>query len=386
MAKKEVVVSAGAINSPKLLMLYGIGSSYELQKHGIHAIQNFAVGHNLQDHVTFKGIPRGAPVIQARYFTADLDMKVMLEGVRMSLGLFNIPAFKQNNFKLNETPLSACAAFQFNTKAYCKHGIHVIQNLAVGHNLQDHVTVKGIPCQVRDGSPFCPQRLDDLNYYLSTHRGPYSTTGVSTITAFFRTRYATSTRVPDMQLHFLADGGNPVYYNQFFILPTLLKPKSRGFIKLNDTDPIWGAPVIKARYFTADLDMKVMLEGVRISLGLFNTPAFKQNNFRLNETPLPACAAFQFNTEAYWICVIRQYTQTLYHPAGTCKMGPNEDPEAVVDPTLRVRGIKNLRVIDASVMPDVVRGNTNAPVIMIAEKASDMVKGHWYKHKYALFT
>ncbi|XP_033213785.1 glucose dehydrogenase [FAD, quinone]-like [Belonocnema kinseyi] len=295
MAKKEVIVSAGAINSPKLLMLSGIGPSYELQK----------------------------------------------------------------------------------------HGIHVIQNLAVGHNLQDHVTVKGIPCQVRDRSTICPQRLDDLNYYLSTHRGPYSTTGVSAMTAFFKTRYETSPIAPDLQLQFVADANNVVYYKQFFIWPTLLKPKSKGFVKLNDTDPIWGAPVIQARYFTADLDMKVMLEGVRISLGLFNTPAFRQNNFKLNETPLPACAAFQFNTEAYWICAIRQYTQTLYHPAGTCKMGPNEDPEAVVDPTLRVRGIKNLRVIDASVMPDIVRGNTNAPVIMIAEKASDMVKGYWYKHKYA---
>ncbi|XP_033213790.1 glucose dehydrogenase [FAD, quinone]-like, partial [Belonocnema kinseyi] len=289
MAKKEVIVSAGAINSPMVLMLSGIGPIDELQK----------------------------------------------------------------------------------------HGIDVIQDLFVGHNLQDHVSFTGLPCKVGHGTINCTQKIDDLNYYLSTNRGPYSTTGVSTITAFCRTKYATNQSAPDLQLHFVPDGDNSVYFKQFFIWPTLLQPKSRGFIKLNDIDRTWGAPLIQARYLTEDLDLKVMLEGVRKALELFNTTVFKENNFQLNETSLPPCDTFPFSSDEYWICVIKQYTHTVYHPVGTCKMGPNEDPKAVVDPTLRVRGVTNLCVIDASIMPNVIRGNTNAVTIMIAEKGSDMVKRKW---------
>lgn len=98
---------------------------------------------------------------------------------------------------------------------------------------------------------------------------------------------------------------------------------------------------------------------------------------RMLRVPLPACRQYSFDSNEYWICVITQYTGTIYHPVGTCKMGPEIDPEAVVDPELRVYGIKNLRVIDASIMPKIIRGNTNAPTMMIAEKGADMIKQHW---------
>ncbi|XP_033213779.1 glucose dehydrogenase [FAD, quinone]-like [Belonocnema kinseyi] len=290
MAKKEVIVSAGTLNSPKLLMLSGIGRIEELEKHDIELIQNSCVGRNLQDHVTFTGIP------------------CQIEGRNM---------------------------------------------------------------------PSCSQKLKDLKYYQSTNRGPLSNVGVTTISAFFRTDYEKIETAPDMQFIFGAGSDSIVYYDQFYVFPILLTPKSEGNVTLNVTDPIWGAPVIHARYFTDDSDMKRLIQGVRKALKLFDTKAFKDNNFKFNETSLPPCTAYQFNSDEYWTCVIKQYSRTLYHPVGTCKMGPKTDPEAVVDSQLRVHGITNLRVIDASIMPNVIRGNTNAAIIMIAEKGSDMIKEKW---------
>lgn len=92
---------------------------------------------------------------------------------------------------------------------------------------------------------------------------------------------------------------------------------------------------------------------------------------------MPGCNHLEFLSDEYWACQAEQYTLTIYHPVGTAKMGPDNDVMAVVDPTLKVRGVKNLRVVDGSVMPYIVSGNTNAPIIMIAEKAADMIKLDW---------
>ncbi|KAK1117173.1 hypothetical protein K0M31_016882 [Melipona bicolor] len=113
------------------------------------------------------------------------------------------------------------------------------------------------------------------------------------------------------------------------------------------------------------------------TLKLFVTESFKKNDFKLMDKPLPACRQFQFGARNYWKCVITEYTSTMFHPVGTCKMGPKSDPEAVVDGSLKVYGIDGLRVVNASIMPKTVRRDTNAPTIMIAEKASDMIKEEW---------
>lgn len=138
-------------------------------------------------------------------------------------------------------------------------------------------------------------------------------------------------------------------------------------------------------YFSHQPDVAILEEAIQIALGLLETDAMRSVGARLVDIPLPACQHVPFATQEYWTCVVTQYTATIFHPAGTCKMGPEFDPDAVVDPELRVYGIRGLRVIDASIMPRVVRGNTNAPTIMIGEKGADMIKRHWGIHE-PLFT
>ena len=116
---------------------------------------------------------------------------------------------------------------------------------------------------------------------------------------------------------------------------------------------------------------------MEIALNLFNTESFKKNDFRLIDKPFPACRQFEFGDRDYWKCMMMEYTTTIFHLVGTCKMAPKSDPDAVVDERLKIYKVDGLRVVDASIMPKIVRGNTNAPTLMIAEKASDMIKEEW---------
>ncbi|KAG8194260.1 hypothetical protein JTE90_024588 [Oedothorax gibbosus] len=312
-ARREVIVSAGTINSAQLLMLSGIGPKKHLRKFGIPAIADLPVGENLQDHVGSAGI----------------------------------------HFEM-EAPVSL------------------------------------LPNRI-----LSPQNF--INF-IARGKGPLSILGGCEGLAFVKTPFANaSDDWPDIEIHFISsspssDEGRSirkvmgltdrafetVYVpyigkDSYTMYPVLLRPKSRGKILLQSSNP-YVKPIIDPRYFSSAKDMKVLVEGMKISLKMGLQLPFLKMGARLFTTKFPGCEPYPIYSDLYLECVARTYTITIYHPVGTCKMGNPWDPTTVVDPHLRVKGIKGLRVVDASIMPTIVSGNTNAPVIMIAEKASDLIK------------
>ena len=281
-------------------------------------------------------------------------------------------------------------------------GIPVLSDLKVGHNLQDHIGLGGFTFLVDDPISFTKKRYQKLSVvmeYLTKEKGPLTSGGIEGL-AFVNTKYAPSNGLwPDIQFHFApssinSDGDqvrkitglrdsiyNTVYKplgdtETWSILPLLLRPRSTGWIRLKSANP-FVYPDINPNYFTHREDVLTLIDGIRIGLNVSGTKAFQRFNSRPHKIPFPSCRQYDFDTDQYWECAIRHFTFTIYHPTSTNKMGPADDPNAVVDPRLRVYGVGNLRVVDASIMPKIISGNTNAPAIMIGEKGADMIKEDW---------
>lgn len=163
----------------------------------------------------------------------------------------------------------------------------------------------------------------------------------------------------------------------FSIAPSLLRPKSKGSVTLASKNPKT-PPNINPNYLSHPDDLRTLIKGVRFAQKIGSTSGLK-NDFgaAFHDRVLPGCEHLLYDSDEYWACFIRHMAITAYHPAGSCKMAPASDPLGVVDHRLRVRGITGLRVVDASIMPVVTSGNTNAPVIMIAERAADFIKEDW---------
>jgi len=290
-AEKEIIISAGAFQSPQLLMLSGIGDEAELNEHGITCIKDLkGVGKNLQDHLFLnvsakskqqKGLNHYAPILKQIGAAIDYFLK--------SKGPFMIG------------PLESVAFVD-------------IHDEGKPANFQFHFA----PMHVGEGYDY------DM-YDLSTYPN----------------------------------------HDGFTILPTLLHPKSRGFVKLRSSNPL-ATPMIQPNFLQEKEDMDQLVTGVKKALEIYQQKAFEPYLEKVN-APLDASSDEAIKTH------IRKSVETVYHPVGTCKMG--NDDMAVVDNELRVHGVRNLRVVDASIMPKIVSGNTNAPVYMIAEKAADMILG-----------
>nr|XP_053643895.1 glucose dehydrogenase [FAD, quinone]-like [Cherax quadricarinatus] len=163
----------------------------------------------------------------------------------------------------------------------------------------------------------------------------------------------------------------------FTIGPMLTRPKSRGTIRLSSSNPK-AAPLIDPNYLSHPDDVKTLIKGIRFSLTVGEAPALRvEHGARFHDKVLPGCESEVFGSDEYWACYTRFMAKTTFHPVGSCKMGPASDPYSVVDHTLKVRGVSGLRVVDGSIMPLITSGNTNAPVLMIGEKAADIIKQDW---------
>ncbi|KAF2881941.1 hypothetical protein ILUMI_24238 [Ignelater luminosus] len=314
-AKKEVILSAGTVNSPQILMNSGIGPKDHLDSLGIDRVTNLRVGENLQNHVTF------ALVI-------NIDKSVVK-------------------------------------------------------------------------SKSSSDKLDDTYQYFMHKNGPLSTVGLLNFVGFINTR--NSSIFPDLQLFHIVIGSNDPHslsaiqhslnfpdellkifqehnkHNSILLLTaTVINPKSRGKILLRSTDP-FDKPMIFPNYLSDENneDLELLLTGIKLLKKLLHTKPFTEYKARLVEYTLPNCKEYDFDTDEFWRCAIRNVGNHLSHLVGTCKMGPEDDPSAVVDPRLRVHGIKGVRVIDGSVMPTITSGNTNAPIIMIGEKGAELIKEDW---------
>ncbi|XP_026675084.1 glucose dehydrogenase [FAD, quinone]-like [Ceratina calcarata] len=271
-----------------------------------------------------------------------------------------------------------------------KLGMNVVTDLPVGKNLHNHVSV-GVHYTIKD-TAYEPMTMNSVNEYLETRTGAMASTGLTQVTAFLESSYA-PTGVPDIQMFF--DGFSPNCpktgldfecltgaldlcpdRRAIVIRPTTVTVASRGYMKLRSGDPL-APPLLYPNYFTNTKDLKVLIEGIQKSIDLTKTETMKKWDLRLNPVVPPLCANDHFGSDAFWECYVRVSTGPENHQAGTCKMGAIDDPSAVVDPELRVRGVPNVRVADASVFPTVPNGNPIAAIMMTAEKAADMIANTW---------
>jgi choline dehydrogenase len=314
-AKKEVILSAGAVNSPKLLMLSGIGPSEHLKDLNITLKQDLKVGYNLMEH----------------------------------------PGITTVTFKVNKS-------VTFISKELLSN-IPVVSEYLLYHQ-----------------GPFSVPIGGEALAFIDT-RDPSNRDGDPNIELFLISASMSSDPTYHKVLRFTDEIYNAVYkpiegVHCWTAVAIITQPKSRGRIMLNSINP-HDKPLINHNFFENPVDLETQLLAIKETLKLSKTQAFQKFGSRLHDIPVPACKDLEFSSDDYWRCVAKQTAVGLWHLSGTCKMGPNSDPDAVVDSRLKVYGVKGLRVIDASIIPLIPAAHTNVPCMMIGVKGADLVKEDW---------
>lgn len=281
-----------------------------------------------------------------------------------------------------------------------KLDIHVAEDLHVGRDLKDHIAFVGVTYVLNDTAEVPADPKEELIAYLKNGEGPLTSVNVEGL-GFIRTPVSKDKPgYPDVELIFVPQAYNvgydklkflnlkPETYDSvwkpiegkraFTIAVVQTQPKSRGTVTLKSKDPL-NYPVISPNQLSdpEEYDVNTILAGIHKALEYGRTETFQKLGAHLNTHPVQGCEQYEFGTGPYWGCAVRFLTVSLRHPSGTAKMGPETDPEAVVDNKLRVRGVHRLRVADASVIPVSITGHINAPVVLIGEKAADLIKEEW---------
>lgn len=310
-ATKEVILSAGSVGSPQILMLSGIGPKQHLKDLKIPLVVDLPVGEILKDHMMYF---TKASIAKPISFT---QQKVHTTWNWLKYHLF------RSGPLVNNAALEANGFLRFNKKEkYPDIQLIMVNSLAEHGEAYDHFNFK-------------PEIEKEL--FSSIHNTSVTPEGFSV--AIF-----------------------------------LLHGKSRGSLKLKSKDP-FDYPIIDPNYLADPDDVQTFVKGINAVRELLNTKALKSIGTEFWNKPFSGCAREKFDSNDYWKCMVRHLAGTVYHPTATCKMGNEHDKEAVVDTKLRVKGTDGLRVVDASIMPELVSGNTMAPTYMIAEKASDIIRG-----------
>ncbi|HMX11696.1 MAG TPA: choline dehydrogenase [Burkholderiaceae bacterium] len=258
-----------------------------------------------------------------------------------------------------------------------RHGIPVVQDRpGVGENLQDHLQIRLIyecsrPISTNDALNSWLGRARLGLQWLLTRSGPLAV-GINQGGCFMRALPQESA-TPDIQFHVAtlsADmaGGQVHPFSGMTMSVCQLRPQSRGHIRIRSNDP-FDPPEIQPNYLATELDRRTTVAGVRAARAIARSPAMRPL-LRREVKPGPTAG----DDDEALLAFCRDNGATIFHPSGTCKMGPADDPLAVLDARLRVRGVAGLRVVDCSAMPTLVSGNTNAPAVMMAEKAADMIR------------
>jgi choline dehydrogenase-like flavoprotein len=316
-ATREVILSAGSFETPKLLMLSGVGPSSHLRKFGIDVLKHLPVGETLYDHVGVLG-----PIYTVNKNLDPLLTFEVLPEINAHLDFF-----------AGKGPLTTNG---IESVLFLKTNI----SKSPDPDYPDIEVMEAFSSVAFDTGPGL-----NLSFRL---------TG-TTYDAVFRPLLSQRT---------------------FQFLPTLLHPRSKGHLKLRSTNPS-DKPLLYGNFFDDDHDLETLVAGIKETIRIADQLPFQKMGAKLAEIVVPGCENYPFNTHNYWRCYARHLTTTFHHQVGTCKMGPASDPTTVVDHKLRVHGIKKLRVADTGIIPFPPTGHTSSYSFLIGERLADFIKEEW---------